>query len=148
MSDDSFTDYISKQIELFLETNVTSDVTYSIIWESLKAFLRGHIISYCANAKKQKQKRLIELTDLIAHLDNQHSSNPSPDLYKQRMVLQTEFNLISSQQAEQMIFKSRRLWYEHGERLSKILAHQLRKSEATQFISEISQITTNPQKIN
>lgn len=68
------------------------------------------------------------------------------------MVLQTEFNLISSLQAEQMTFKSRRLWYEHGERASKILAYQLGKSEATQFISEIrtknGQITTNPQKMN
>lgn len=152
LSDNAFTEYISKQIDFFLKINTTPGVTCSTIWESLKAFLRGHIISYCSHEKRQRQKRIVELTDLIAQLDIQHSRNPSPDLYEQRMVLQTEFNLISTQQAERMILKSRRLWYEHGEKASKILAHQLQKSEATQFISEIKtqdgHITTNPQKIN
>lgn len=131
---------------------MTPDVSYNTIWESLKAFLCGNIISYCSHNKRLKQKHLTELTDLIAQLDNQHSINPSSDLFKQIMVLQTEFNFISTQHAEQIILRSRRLWYEHGDKASKILAHQLRKSEATQFISEIrtqgANVTTDSQKIN
>lgn len=152
LSDNTFLEYISKQIDIFLETNITPDVTYCTIWESFKAFLRGHIISYCSQDKRQRQKRLTDLRGLIAQLDNQHSRNPSPGLYKQRMVLQTEYNLISTRHAEQIILKSRRLWYEHGEKASKILAHQLRQSEAARFISEIrtqdGHITNSPQKIN
>ena len=51
-----------------------------------------------------------------------------------------------------MLLKSRRLWYEHGEKASKLLAHQLRKSESTHIIPEIKtqfgHITKEPDKIN
>lgn len=87
LSDNAFIEYISKQIYLFLEANITPDVTYSTVWESLKAFLRGHIISYCSHDKRRRQKRITELIGLIAHLDSQHSRNPSPDVHNQRMIV-------------------------------------------------------------
>lgn len=152
LSDAVFVKYITEQINIFLESNITPEVSYSTIWESLKAFLRGQIMSFCSHKKKQKQGRITELTGLISQLDHQHSVAPSPDLYKERLVLQTEFNLITTQQAERMIQKSRGRWYEHGEKSSKLLAHQLRKSETTQLISEIKTqnglVSTNPKDIN
>lgn len=54
LSDESFVKYISEQIDIFLKTNITTDVTYGTIWESLKAYLRGHIISYCSFTDKEK----------------------------------------------------------------------------------------------
>lgn len=152
LSDKEFVQYISEQIDFFLKMNISPGIAFSTVWESLKAFLRGHIISYCSHTKKQKVKRLSELTNLISQLDKQHSITPSPDLFKQRLTLQTEFNLTSTEQSEQMILKSRRMWYEHGEKASRILAHQLRRSETAHLIPEIKtqsgQITTDPQKIN
>lgn len=152
LSNEGFIQYISKQIDMFLKTNITTDVIHSTIWERLKAFLQGHIISYCSFTNKQKQKRLTELTDLIMKLDHQHSATPSPDLYKQRLYLQTEFNLLSTKQSEQLLLTSRRSRYEHGEKASRILDHQLCKSESTHIIPEIKTqfgcITTDPKKIN
>lgn len=85
-------------------------------------------------------------------MDQQHSVSPSSDLYQQRLILQTEFNLISTKQSEQMMFKSRQSWYEYGERASKMLAHQLRKSESTHVIPDIKtqsgHTTTEPTEIN
>ncbi len=48
LSDLAFCEYISNSIDDFLLTNQTDSISYSLLWESLKAFLRGQIISYSA----------------------------------------------------------------------------------------------------
>ncbi len=47
LSDEGFYKFITFHIEFFLEVNNTPGVSKSIIWESLKAYLGGQIISYC-----------------------------------------------------------------------------------------------------
>lgn len=109
----------------------------STVWESLKAYLRGQIISYCANKKRRSSERLRLLTDEILLVDREYSHFPSPDLVKKRMSLQTEFNTLSTQQAEYLISKSRHGYYEHGEKAGRLLAHQLRQRSVTQNIPAI-----------
>ena len=46
LSEGSFTNFISSEIKKFLDTNQMPGMSYSTIWESLKAYLRGQIISY------------------------------------------------------------------------------------------------------
>lgn len=58
LSDEDFLAYLSTQTDFFLEVNDTPDVAKSIIWESLKAFLRGQIISYTAYQNKKCKQRL------------------------------------------------------------------------------------------
>lgn len=110
---------------------------FSTVWESLKAYLRGQIISYCANKKRRSYERLRLLADEILLVDREYSHSPSPDLVKKRMSLQTEFNTLSTQQAEYLISKSRHGYYEHGEKAGRLLAHQLRQRSVTQNIPAI-----------
>ncbi len=74
------------------------------------------------------------------------------DLYRERVKLQTEFNLLTTEMAEDLDLKSRQKYYEREERASKLLSHQLRQSEAAGFISEIEttegEITTDLGAIN
>lgn len=110
----------------------------STIWESLKAYLRGQIISYCANKNKNNTARLKELADEILQLDRLYSHLPSADTMKKRILLQTEFDLLSTRQAECLISKSRYVGYEHGDKAGRILAHQLRQRIANQSIPVIN----------
>lgn len=58
---------------------------------------------------------------------------------------------LSSINAEEIILKSRHTYYEHGDKLSHLLAHQLRQSAASQVISEINTsggLTRDPEEIN
>lgn len=77
--------------------------------------------------KKANSKRLKQLTDDILKLDIKYRHSPSADILKQRLLLKTEFDLLSTHQAENHILKSRHSSYEHGEKAGKILAHQLRQ---------------------
>lgn len=48
LSDEVFINHISPSIDDFININKNESVTSSVLWESLKAFLRGQIISYTA----------------------------------------------------------------------------------------------------
>ena len=75
----------------------------SSIWESLKAYLRGQIISYTANKNKARAQRLRDLSEAIATLEEKYTSDPSSDLYKEHQPLQSEFDELSTRQTEQLL---------------------------------------------
>ena len=114
LSEDTFVNFINTEIKFFLAHNQTPEISFSTVWESLKAYLRGQVISYCAMRKKANTKRLKQLTDDILKLDMKYSHSPSDDILKQRLLLKTEFDLLSTHQAENLILKSRHSSYEHG----------------------------------
>lgn len=137
LSDETFVKFVSIQINIFLEFNQTPGMSSSVVWESMKAYLRGQIISYSAQLRKAQNERLERLTTDILNIDMLIASTPTPDLLKQRLMLQTEFNLLSTRHAENLINKTRYRTYEFGEKTGKILAHQLRQKTAAQSIPEI-----------
>uniref|UniRef100_A0AAR2M0N9 Reverse transcriptase domain-containing protein n=1 Tax=Pygocentrus nattereri TaxID=42514 RepID=A0AAR2M0N9_PYGNA len=127
-----FVKFISREIDDFLECNQTPGMSYFLIWETLKAYLRGQIISYSARVKKKQQERLKKIESDILQLDGVLSLYPSTNLFKERLALQTEFNLLSTKLTENLLNKSRHKSYEHGEKIGKILAHQLRQQRHTE----------------
>lgn len=94
----------------------------------------------------------MRLSELSARdLDNKHASSPSPDTYKQLLILRSEYNTLSTSQAEEALLKSRCRYYDIGDKANKILAYQLRQSVTTHFIPQIKTVegvTTDPSKIN
>ena len=79
-----------------------------------------------------------KLVNTIKDIDQRHSAAPSADLYKERMALQTEFNSLTSAHTQGLFLKSRMTHYEHGERASKLLCHQLRQSTVDNLVTEIT----------
>uniref|UniRef100_A0A8C4RFB7 Reverse transcriptase domain-containing protein n=1 Tax=Erpetoichthys calabaricus TaxID=27687 RepID=A0A8C4RFB7_ERPCA len=139
------TDFISKQISFFLETNTSSEVSAGILWETLKAFLRGQIISYLSHRNTLETKKVSELTSEITRIDQEHARCPSQALHKKRQALYSELNLLTTKETEQLIFKSRHHYYEHGEKANKFLTQQIHKQEVRNAIPAIT--NTNGDKI-
>lgn len=137
LSDEEFVNFINSEIELFLRINQTPGMSALTVWESLKAYLRGQVISFCAKQKRATTERLTKLINEIQQLDMLYSLSPTPEMYKRRLILQTEYNLITTKQAECLISKSRSYAYEHGEKTGRLLAHQLKQRTANQSIPEI-----------
>ncbi|XDV21516.1 hypothetical protein PO909_026607 [Leuciscus waleckii] len=99
LADKEFCKLISNSIDEFLSFNYNDSSSYSLLWETLKCYLRGQIISYSALSNKQINARLNALTSVISNLDQRYALNPSPELLKQRLDLQAEFDLISTKEA-------------------------------------------------
>ena len=126
LADKEFNELISNCIDEFLSFNQNDSSSYSLLWETLKCYLRGQIISYSALSNKKMNAWLNELTLAISNLDQSYALNPSPELLKQRLDLQAEFDLISTKVAERSLLRSRGSYYEYGDKASRLLAHQLR----------------------
>ena len=152
LSEETFVNFITSEIKQFLVINQTPGMSSLTVWESLKAYLRGQIISYSAHIKKTESARLKVLVDEMLKIDKLNSLTPSAETMKKRMSLQTEFDLLTTRQAEYLISKSRHGSYEHGEKAGRLLAHQLRQKTSSQTISaikdELGLINTDSLKIN
>ena len=83
-------------IDIFLETNSNDETSPSLLWEALKAYLRGMIISFNGSIHKARIARQTELSELISEVDKAYASAPTPELYKQRMLHQAEFDMLST----------------------------------------------------
>lgn len=92
------------------------------------------------------------LLQQINDVDGRYATNPDPNLYKQRLILQTEFDLISINNAKSQILKSRQRFFESGDKAGKLLAHQIRAEASSRMISAIKsdtgEILIDPVKIN
>lgn len=68
------------------------------------------------------------------------------------MVLHTELDLLLTKEAEQLVLRARGSMYEHGDKASRLLAHQLKarmaSNQITQIRDETGSLTSDPEKIN
>ncbi len=62
LSDHRFVEFISNQIDFFISTNSSPEISASLYWEALKAFLRGGIISYTSHKVRLYKKGYSEIT--------------------------------------------------------------------------------------
>ena len=62
LADERFVEIISNQIQFFLETNTTPDISYATIWETLKVYIHGQIIAYSSQMKKEKKYKLSDIS--------------------------------------------------------------------------------------
>lgn len=58
INDADFCKYLSDKCDDFSVTNDTSDTSDSNLWETFKAVMRGHIISYEASLKKSRNSKI------------------------------------------------------------------------------------------
>lgn len=88
------------------------------------------------------------LTRCIAQLDHIYAVSPSPDIYKERLTLQAEFDTLTDQVTE-LLVKSRSTYYEQGDKVSKLLAHKLHQLSSSHQIPKIrtsSGISLDPRR--
>ena len=66
--------------------------------------------------------------------------------------MQSKFDLLSTNRAEYLLRRTRGTYYEHGDKASRLLALQLKKQAASQFITQVldpsGTPTSNPGEIN
>uniref|UniRef100_A0A3B4GYJ9 Uncharacterized protein n=1 Tax=Pundamilia nyererei TaxID=303518 RepID=A0A3B4GYJ9_9CICH len=63
---------IKAEIKHFLEINDNGQVNPNILWDTLKAVVRGKFISLSAALKKAKENQLNGLENTLKDLENRH----------------------------------------------------------------------------
>uniref|UniRef100_H3A5R5 Endonuclease/exonuclease/phosphatase domain-containing protein n=1 Tax=Latimeria chalumnae TaxID=7897 RepID=H3A5R5_LATCH len=105
-----------------------------LLWDTLKAVLRGRLISFATNRKRAQQKRTVELEQEIKDKELALKLNFSLESYHALQFLKYKYNKIISQSVEFALFRVRQSYFEAGEKASKLLAYRLRKLTSSKAI--------------
>ena len=89
---EDFANFVSRQIDSFVSLNKTPDVSASVVWEALKAYIRGEIISYTGYEKKLRKEKLTMLTQRLSELDGWYATAKSPELDKEHLSDNIQYN--------------------------------------------------------
>lgn len=141
LSDDKFHKFIPDPTDNFLAFNDSNSepISRALLWDSLRAYLRGQIISYSAHLRKLIMSNTQKLTSELELVEQQLAAAPSDSLSKRRLVLQTELDLITTNEAEHLLLFCHTRYYKFGDEPSRLLAHQLRHQAASRLIPLIKE---------
>lgn len=133
----TFCDLIREQIFFFFEMNDRPETPPLILWETMKAYIRGCIISYQAGRKKRKRAKLVELEQQINCLDKENAAHPSIKTYKKILSLRFKYNQILSDRIIRGFLHTQQKCFEFGDKPYKLLARQIRKMESDRAMSKV-----------
>lgn len=153
LQDEDLVKYLEKQIDEYFQIN-TTQTTACVKWEAVKAFLRGHIISYTGSKSKKTQETRLKLENRIRALQTKvnHSKNINKSqLEKELLLLRAEYDKQSAFRAASSLLRLKQTFYEQGDRAGKLLAWQIKKLETKSPVTSIisnGQTLLDPIEIN
>ena len=80
---------------------------------------------------------MVWLLDQLVSIDTQYAAAPTPSLYDQRLKFQAEFDLLSTSKVESKLLKTKQRYFEMGDKVGKLLAHQARTAALSRLIPRI-----------
>jgi len=101
-----FQKFVREQIDIFTSTNKPSCSNSFILWDTLKAYLRGHCITYTKGLIKSKKSKLNELESEISALEKIYHTDQKKDVYRELLNKKLEYNKMNTYQAEKAIISS------------------------------------------
>ena len=137
LNDPANLEKIKKDIKEYLELNTSEEVTPAILWDTLKAVMRGKIISLTAHLKKIKRQNLLDLEGKLKRLQAADSNVANPNLKQEIRSTQGQINHIYTQETQKKLLFLRQRYYEAGGRSAKYLAYKLRKEREESTIYKI-----------
>lgn len=97
----------------------------NVVWDASKASIRGQTISFTANAKKENK-----IWKLYSELEKILAVHHSSDLLGKMSSLKFQLHEIHNAKADYTLFKLKSSYYEGGEKVGKLLANQLKRTDS------------------
>lgn len=83
---------LENKIKLYLDLNDNDEVTPAVLWDALKAVLRGGIIAITSHEKKQRKKRIESLENKLKELQKDHINNLNEQTRVQMVKIRKEID--------------------------------------------------------
>uniref|UniRef100_H3ANP7 Endonuclease/exonuclease/phosphatase domain-containing protein n=1 Tax=Latimeria chalumnae TaxID=7897 RepID=H3ANP7_LATCH len=136
----------------FKEINEPTALSPQVLWESLKAYLRGIILAYSSTQKKRYLMELVNLEHNLSSAESSYYKQDTPESYSEWLKIHKELDNLSTKKAEYSLARTKARYYAQGDRAGRVLAWQL-KCEATEGLIpsiqlENGQVTLDPKNIN
>ena len=132
-----------RDINTYLEENDNGEVEPTILWDAMKAVLRGKLIAQTSYMKKARleiyQKRIGKLKDL----EQQHKTMGNPEILDQIKETRKKIDEMLLEEVEKKTRFVKQTYYEGGSKATKMLARRLKKQQAINNIHKIRDPETN-----
>lgn len=137
LKDDNFKEQMKKEIQDFLNTNDNGEVSPPILWDTLKAVLRGKIIAIASYKKRLRNKNMEDLQNKLRELEIKHKQSPTPNGFDRIRKIRNEINSLATQDTRKKLMFLKQKYYESGSKSMKILAWRLKKKIAENTVTKI-----------
>lgn len=155
LNNESVVKEIKKEISDSIKDNNNGQVDPTIVWDTVKAIMRGKLISKTAYLKKMKMEKYNTLQKLLRELEKQQQNNQDNSKTDKTQVkeLKKQLNGIDQEELEKKMRFSKQTFYESGPKATKILAKRLRTQQITNSVHKIrdpltNKITHEPEEIH
>lgn len=136
LKDPEFIRFMRGHIDVFMATNTNSS-SHAFIWEALKAYMRGQILSYSSYKIREKRKTLANLENEIRDLEHEHTQTKSEMVLNTLSLKRIQYDNLCTNKAEADLARTNYHYYEFGDKTSKLLAWQIKREETEKTIHSI-----------
>ena len=135
---------IKKEIGECINDNKDDQVDPTIIWDTVKAVMRGKLISRTAHLRKIQRLKYDQLERDLEKLEKQRPKNDNKDTTGNQIKdIKKQIEILMKDEIEKKLRFTKQTFYESGPRATRILARRLRKQQITNSIHKIRDPLTN-----
>lgn len=137
IQDPEFIEEIRSELVQFFLENDGSVQNPLILWEAHKCVIRGVLVKIGTIRKQQRIKRTEELYGKLKELELRHRAVMDRDTWAELTQIRMELNELLLDRVKAQMSKSRRLFYEFGNKPGRMLANALKDSKSRTYIPSI-----------
>lgn len=134
---------IKADITKYIEENDNGAVDPTILWDAMKAVIRGKLIAETANAKNIKLEAYRKYSKRLRELEREFQNTKESETDQEIKHLRTKINDLLLDEIEKRNKFVKQNYYETGPRATKLLAKRLRKQQVINTINKIRDPDTN-----
>lgn len=134
---EDFVKLLEDQTDLYLEINDNNNIDPRILWDAYKAYMRGIIISFSSQKKKERLAEQTNIENRIKQLEEEYTQSKSQEVLEKLKKDRSLLNDIITKKAEKDILFAKQRLFEFGNKSNKFLARLANNSPSNSFISAI-----------
>lgn len=152
MNNEQRKEKVKAEIKRYIEENNNGEVDPTILWDAMKAVIRGKLIAETAHVKRVRLEAYKKYTDNLRELEQEYQNTKDTKTYQWIKTLKTKINDLLLEEVEKRNKFVKQNYYEAGSKATKLLAKRIRKQQVLSNICKIrdpntSELTHNPEEI-
>lgn len=148
LNNESVCTQIQTEIQNYLKENDNGETNPIMLWDALKAVIRGKLIAITSSLKKAKMTYYQSLLTELKTTEIRHKQKPNEELLQKLKEIRQKINEILQQEVEQKARYLKQSYYEIGPKAAKLLARKLRQQQAERVVHKIKDLKSNQLKYN